>query len=149
MQLVREAEGRTAILVRNRTHLAEIVPALKAAGLRFRAVEIEQLGEKQIVQDLYALTRALLHPADRVAWLAILRAPWVGMDLQELTTHFAGRKELVWTLVQDIPSLERFRAVLAPALANRQRGSLRDRVEGTWLARIRCCSRHRNQEGSA
>ena len=64
--------------MRNRSHLDRIVPALKAAGIRYRAVEIDALGEKQIVQDLYALTRALTHPADRVAWLAILRAPWVG-----------------------------------------------------------------------
>jgi len=33
--------------------------ALKEAGVRFRALDIEQLGEKQVVQDLYALTRAL------------------------------------------------------------------------------------------
>jgi ATP-dependent helicase/nuclease subunit A len=78
VSLVKKSSGRTAILVRNRKHLDAIVPALKAAGLRFRAVEIDQLGEKQVVQDLYALTRALTHLADRVAWLAIRRAPWVG-----------------------------------------------------------------------
>src|SRR6185436_2102980 len=46
-----ETRGRTAILVRNRSHLDEIVPALKDAQIRFRAVEIEQLGERQVVQD--------------------------------------------------------------------------------------------------
>src|SRR2546429_7034131 len=29
---------------------------------------------------------------------------------------------------------ERFTRILAPAIANRSRGSLRDRVEGVWLA---------------
>ena len=67
--------GRKAILVRNRAHLDEIVPALKDAGLRFKAVEIEQLGEKQVVQDLYALTRALSHLADRIAWPSPSSAP--------------------------------------------------------------------------
>ena len=33
----------TAILVRNRSHLADIVPRLREAGLRFRAIEIEGL----------------------------------------------------------------------------------------------------------
>jgi ATP-dependent exoDNAse (exonuclease V) beta subunit len=134
VDLVRGVEGDCAILVRSRTALAEIVPALKAAGIRYRAIEIEKLGEKQVVQDLYALTRALTHLADRVAWFAILRAPWAGLGLQQLSAGFEGRKETVWEVVQEIPSLERFRAVLAPALTDRLRGTLRDRVEGVWLA---------------
>src|SRR5882672_5280689 len=133
-ELVRSAKGRTAILVRNRSHLDAIVPALKDAGIRFRAVEIEQLGEKQVVQDLFALTRALTHLADRVAWLAILRAPWVGLSLDELLAVVpaeAGTQVCIWESIQSIPKLERFRSVLAPALANRLRGTLRDRVEAT------------------
>ncbi len=71
----------TAILVRNRSHLADIVPRLREAGLRFRAIEIEGLGHRPVVQDLLALTRALAHPADSSAWLALLRAPWCGLLL--------------------------------------------------------------------
>jgi ATP-dependent exoDNAse (exonuclease V) beta subunit len=133
VEIVRAARGTAAILVRNRTALAEIVPALKAAGIRYRAVEIETLGEKQVVQDLYALTRALLHPADRVAWLAILRAPWVGLSLEDLSSHFENKKnKTVWELIQDVPALERCRTALNPV--RRLRGSLRARVEGAWLA---------------
>jgi ATP-dependent helicase/nuclease subunit A len=134
VELVREATGKVAILVRNRSHLDRIVPALKAEGIRYRAVDIDALGEKQIVQDLYALARALTHPADRVAWLAILRAPWVGMSLSEFSKYFESKTGTVWELVQQVPGLERFRSVLGPALANRLRGTLRDRVEGAWLA---------------
>jgi len=135
VELVRAARGRTAILVRNRNHLDEIVPALNEAGLRFRAVEIEQLGERQVVQDLYALTRALTHLADRVAWLAILRAPWCGLGLDELSRFFEGRnEETIWELMQVQSRLARIVSVLEPALENRLRGTLRDRVEGVWLA---------------
>jgi ATP-dependent exoDNAse (exonuclease V) beta subunit len=135
VDLVKAAKGKTAILVRNRNHLDTIVPAFKDAGIRFRAVEIEQLGEKQVVQDLYALTRALTHLADRVAWLAILRAPWCGLALDELSELFEGKdKQTVWELMQEAPRLARMREVLAPALADRLRGTLRDRVEGVWLA---------------
>ena len=135
VELVTASTGSTAILVRNRSHLDAIVPALQAAGIRYRAVEIEQLGEKQVVQDLYALTRALLHPADRVAWLAILRAPWVGLELSELSRFFENRNDqTIWERVQGIPCLDRFRAVLAPAIVNRLRGGLRESVEGLWLA---------------
>ncbi|MBI2318148.1 MAG: UvrD-helicase domain-containing protein [Betaproteobacteria bacterium] len=79
-----DPEGSVAILVRNRSHLEEIVPRLNERSLSFRAIEIEALGHRQVVQDLLALTRALAHPADRVAWLALLRAPWCGLTLADL-----------------------------------------------------------------
>jgi ATP-dependent helicase/nuclease subunit A len=79
---------KIAILTRSRNHLIDIVAALNCNSgdgpIPFRAVDIEALGTRQEVLDLYALTRALLHPADRVAWLAILRAPWCGLCLAEL-----------------------------------------------------------------
>ena len=76
--------GTTAILVRNRAHLMQIIVHLKQAGLSFQAVEIEQLTHRPVIQDLLALTRALLHHGDRIAWLALLRAPWCGLTLQDL-----------------------------------------------------------------
>ena len=134
-QLVAEARGKTAILVRNRSHLDHIVEELKRDGIRYRAVEIEQLGEKQVVQDLYALTRALTHLADRVAWLAVLRAPWCGLTLAELSSFFEPHREkTVWELIQSQPRLQRVVSILRPALENRLRGTLRDCVEGVWLA---------------
>jgi ATP-dependent helicase/nuclease subunit A len=135
VELVKCAKGRTAILVRRRDALADIVPALKAAGIRYRAIEIERLGEKQVVQDLYALTRALTHLGDRIAWLAILRAPWLGLSLGTLL-EISGRDRFktIWELIKDDLFLSSFSSILAPAIANRSRGSLRDRVEGVWLA---------------
>ncbi len=120
-------------------------PRCKQAGLRYRAVEIEQLGEKQVVQDLYALTRALAHPADRVAWLAVLRAPWCGLTPVQLAGLAEATRDTVWEAMHDDARvalldadaqgrLDRVRGVLDTALAERLRGSLRDRVEGAWLA---------------
>src|SRR5438132_2211027 len=135
VSLVKGAEGTKAILVRNRIALAEIAPALKHAGIRYRAIEIEHLGEKQVVQDLYALTRALLHLGDRIAWLSILRAPWLALPLDRLLEIAGGdRYKTIWELIKDDLFLSHFTAILAPAVANRERGSLRDRVEGVWLA---------------
>src|SRR5688500_5899335 len=135
VELVRQAEGTKAILVRNRLALAEIVPALKAAGIRYRAIEIEQLGEKQVVQDLYAITRALLHLGDRIAWLSLLRAPWLALPLDKLLEIAASdRFKTIWEIIKDDLFLQDFTRILAPAIANRARGSLRERVEGVWLA---------------
>ena len=130
-----EPESSVAILVRNRPHLSEIVPALRDSGLRFRAVEITSLDRRPVVQDLHSLARALSHPADRLAWLAVLRAPWCGMTLNELSGLVEGKGEkTVCELIADAPTLARIHAVLAPVLANRLRGSLRSRVESAWLS---------------
>jgi ATP-dependent exoDNAse (exonuclease V) beta subunit len=110
------------------------------------------------VQDLLALTRALAHRGDRLAWLALLRAPWCGLTLADLHA-LAGTgtndgdalpepissQSTVWELLHDPARLAaltpdgrlrlaRVRTVLAAALAARLRSSLRDAVEGSWLA---------------
>jgi len=139
-------KAKIAILVRNRGSLVHIVPALKQENMRFRAIEIEHLGEKQVVQDLLALARALAHPADRIAWLAVLRAPWCGLALDDLARLAEGTAEYtIWELLHDDSRmaglsddgrrrLARARDVLGAALAQRMRGGLRERVEGAWLA---------------
>ena len=56
---------KIAVLVRSRNVLGDIVAEFKNEAKRaisFRAVDIEPLGERQEVLDLFALTRALLHP---------------------------------------------------------------------------------------
>jgi ATP-dependent exoDNAse (exonuclease V) beta subunit len=141
-----DAQGSVAILVRSRTHLAAIVPALKEAGLRFQAIEIEALAHRPVVQDLRVLTRALLHPADRIAWLAVLRAPWCGLTAADLDALARpDRRACLWELM-DRPALlaqlsedgrarlVRLRETLRHALAQRRRSGLRRWIEGVWLA---------------
>ena len=139
-------DGTVAILVRNRGHLRDIVPRLQDARLRFRAIDIEPLGHRPVVQDLLALTRALSHPADSLAWLAALRAPWCGLTLADLDCLAGGGMErTVWELMNDAARvaalsadgrarLERVRLVLEAALGDRCRGPLRARVAGAWFA---------------
>ncbi len=86
-QLAKDARrrGTVAILVRSRAHLNSILPVLRNWALPYEAIEIDKLAEQQHVEDLISLTRALLHPGDRVSWLAALRAPWCGLTLADLS----------------------------------------------------------------
>lgn len=139
-----DAEATIAILVRNRNALRSIVPALAAAGLQAQAIKIDALASRPVVQDLLALTEALEHFADRLAWLAILRAPWCGLTLADLHALAGHDERTVWEELNDDvrlaavsvdgrARLARLRDVLGRALATRRRVSLRDRVERAWL----------------
>jgi ATP-dependent helicase/nuclease subunit A len=144
-----------AVLVRSRNHLAKILPAFDAAGLRYQAVEVHKLIEQPMIQDLLALTRALSHPADRIAWFATLHAPWCGLslaDLHGLANESDPRKTTLWqqVMAEDViqrlstdgqSRILRFRQVMTATLENRGRGDhfpgqggWRRWVEGCWLA---------------
>ncbi|MCX7149649.1 MAG: UvrD-helicase domain-containing protein [Rhodocyclales bacterium] len=143
----REDPTRTvAVLVRARDHLAALVAVVRrdAPGWRFAAVEIEPLVRRQAVQDLISLTRALHHRADRVHWLAILRAPWCGLRLADLHA-LAGddHDATIWSLINDAKRIERLsadgrqrlahvREVLAEALAGQGRQRRRRWIEDAW-----------------
>ena len=95
---------KMAVLVRSRAHLRELVSVIRRyyPQLQFQAVEIESLNNRQTVLDALSLTRALLHRADRVHWLSILRAPWCGLTLADLH-KLAGNNHhsTIWQLMQD------------------------------------------------
>ncbi|MFN2377713.1 MAG: UvrD-helicase domain-containing protein [Candidatus Binatia bacterium] len=76
-----------AVLVRARSHALPLLRALqtRAPQVRVRAPGLDWLADRTLVVDLEALTRALLHPGDRLAWLALLRSPWVGLSLGDIT----------------------------------------------------------------
>ncbi|HEY4368566.1 MAG TPA: UvrD-helicase domain-containing protein [Steroidobacteraceae bacterium] len=142
--LQRDDDGNIAILVPTRTRVDAIARALTLAAIDFDAVEIEQLRDRPVVQDLIALTRALVHLGDRTAWLAVLRAPWCALTLADL--HVLAARDTRITIdealkshVDDLSADGRVRAartydVLSAALTDRGRWPLRTWVERTWNA---------------
>jgi ATP-dependent helicase/nuclease subunit A len=148
--------AKIAVLTRARTHVTEITKALARAGVPYRAVEMEGLDERLEVLDILAITRALIHPADRTAWLALLRAPWCGLGLADLHTLAAGddnkqRKHALRLRMRErvelLPAQSRERArrtlnVMDAALQHTGAASLADRVERTWrsLGGDACCT---------
>lgn len=93
-----------AVLVRARRHLEPLMNRIRCErpDLRFSAVEMESLTRRQPVQDLLSLTHALYHRADRVHWLAILRAPWCRLTLADLhALAGADFEATIWSLMND------------------------------------------------
>ena len=81
---------RIAVLGRAYKSLEPIAKALHEAGIPFRAIDIEKLGNRPEVQDALSLARALLNSEDRIAWLGVLRAPWCGLSLDDLHALTSG-----------------------------------------------------------
>ena len=135
-----------AVLVRGRAHLRSLLSRLRQDGIPYRAVEIDRLTDLPEVIDVLALTRAIAHRGDRLAWLAILRSPWVGLDWRDLHALVNGKSDAtVWELLHDDEQLAmlstygskaalRLRDELANAMRKNRVDSLRDTIESTWLA---------------
>jgi len=148
---VAEPAASIAVLVSARSHAAPIVAALQAQQILVAGVDLVSLAQLSIVRDLTALTRALDHLGDRTAWLAILRAPWCGLTLQQIS-QVAGpaRGATVWERLSD-PQVQaglaphaqaraqRLQRVLAASFAESVhtyasgRESLARRAEAAWL----------------
>ena len=139
-------ENKIAILVRARDHLKPIIPLLKDANIPYQAIDIDPLFEKQVILDLVSLTSALIDPANRLAWLAILRAPWCGLTLSDLTLLTENTPDNILyeqlNCTEVIQSLSlagqeriaRTLPILKSALKNRAREALRSWIENTWIA---------------
>lgn len=144
---IKDPDHSVAILIKARSHMREITPALNEAGIPFQGMKLESLAEQPVVQDLMALTRLLLHPADRVAWLATLRAPWCGLTLADLSALIeSDRSATVASRLENLADfnnvisedgmrrLQKLQSALSQALAVVRRGTLRRGVERLWVA---------------
>ena len=142
-QALAEGAAEVAILVHGRSHLRAILPELRRRGVGYQGVKLQKLGKSQTVADLLALTRALYDPADRVAWLALLRGPWCGLTLADLhalcgdsegdgtvATRYAARRGQLSADGQQ--RAERVVAAIEAAGRERGRVAARPLVEWCW-----------------
>ena len=140
-------DATIAVLVRARRHLHALVSEMRRnhSELSFQAVEIEELANRQIVQDLLTLTYALHQRADRVHWLALLRAPWCGLTLADMHALIGqDSQRSVMSLLTDETILEKLseegqgrarhvREVMQSAMEWRGRATVSRWVHNTWL----------------
>ena len=143
--LAQNPDDGMAVLVRSRTHLTALLPLLRDAAVAYQAVDIDRLTDLPEIIDVLALTRAIVHPGDRVAWLAMLRSPWVGLTWTDLhTLAHSDTRSTIWELLNDDSRcaklsghaqrrLTSLRPILESMLSVRRSQSLRDCVEKTWL----------------
>ncbi|MGI9249233.1 MAG: UvrD-helicase domain-containing protein, partial [Woeseiaceae bacterium] len=143
--MARYPEEEMAVLVRGRTQLPNLLAELRRAGIDYRAIEIDRLTDLPEVIEVLALTRAAVHQGDRLAWLAILRAAWIGLswtDLHSLVVNDAN--STVWELLQDDKrlaslsatgrqSIESARDVLSKLVSPRRSQGLRELIEASWM----------------
>jgi ATP-dependent helicase/nuclease subunit A len=134
----------TVVLVRSRAQLPLLLAKLRAKRIAYQAIEIDRLTDLPEIIDLLALTRALAHRGDRIAWLGLLRGAWVGLGWADMhTLVFNDKRSTVWELLQDEDrlqalsargweSLQRFRDILAPFVAGHGTTSMRETVERAW-----------------
>lgn len=144
--LERHPGDDVAVLVRSRTILSPLLYELRLAGIPYQAVEIDSLTDLPEIIDLLALTRALCHEADRLAWLALIRGPWVGLTWSDI--HALVRNDASSTVLELVSDASRLRALSGDArdrlrnfrekigafVQSSATGTLRDRVELAWYA---------------
>ncbi|KTC86438.1 UvrD-helicase domain-containing protein [Legionella brunensis] len=142
-ELQNNPNDEIAILVRSRSQLIEITRLLRERQISFQGVEIEFLSKLPHLRDLWSLTQALLMPANRLAWLALLRSPFCGLPLSELhlIANLDRNKSIYYALSQlDKLSLSKeshirlqfIYQILKNALISRHQDSIVDWIASTF-----------------
>ena len=138
-------DDQLAILVRSRTQLPHLLNELRSSDISYKAIEIDKLTDLPEIIDLLSLTRAAVHQGDRLAWLGLLRAPWIGLNWKDLhTLVFNEKNKTIWELLQDKDKINTLsfegqdaikRAInyLKLLVLPRRTQSLRDLVEKVWF----------------
>ncbi|MCT8162733.1 MULTISPECIES: UvrD-helicase domain-containing protein [Pseudomonas] len=142
--LAKDPSKSIAILVRGRSHLKRILPMLKDAGIEVRGKDIDPIGEAAPVSEVIALIRAFWHPADRSAWVTLLRASFVGLSWADCLKIAQGHKVIGHALrdeavqAQTSPEgqarIQRLLAVLDGVQRSSRGSELAWAVKSAWIA---------------
>lgn len=138
---------KIAILTRSRSHLSELINYIRKfkPALKFNAVEIDALDQHQSIQDILSLSYAMLDLSDRIHWLAILRAPWCGITLNDLVILFQDdHSSTVWEIIHNTNKMNNISAdgkkrinrlinILNDAFEHQNKTHIRRLIESVWI----------------
>jgi len=101
-ELQTNPDDNIAILVRSRRQLTDIMRVLREQQIPCQGVEIDHLAKLPHLRDVWSVTQALLLPANRLAWLELLRSPWCGLALSDLhcIANFEKNKSVYYALTK-------------------------------------------------
>jgi ATP-dependent helicase/nuclease subunit A len=139
-----QGNGTIAVLGRNRSHLQPIIQRLKQLDIPCNAPELDSLARSPVVADLLTLCRALANDYDRLAWAAVLRAPWCGLGMADLLAVVAAQDTPVCANLHNAVVYEQLSTdgrrrvhhllrALQWARGKRDRLSLRVWIEQAWV----------------
>lgn len=77
-------DKKIAILVSNRNQLSILLPYLIKEGISVNGVDLHRLNQTPLISALYALTRVLHEPEQRLYWCQLLCSPLCGIDYPDL-----------------------------------------------------------------
>ena len=90
------------VLARNRSHLSSLLTLMRKDSFPIEATEIDSIEYNQTFQDILCLTKALYNLNDKISWIGILRAPWCGLKLEDLTCLFEAKtSETPWQILNN------------------------------------------------
>ncbi|MBN9227414.1 MULTISPECIES: UvrD-helicase domain-containing protein [Legionella] len=131
-----------AILVRSRTQLSEIIRLLRQHQIPYQGTDITLLANLGHLRDVWSLTQALLMPANRLAWLAVLHSPYCGLSLSDIhaIAQFNKKKSIYFALLHlnKIPGISDEGRLRADYLIQVMHQSLSQRYENqlsVWVIR--------------
>ncbi len=137
-------DSTIAILVRSRKHLTHIIDTLKNRRIPYQGIDLDPLQAQPCIIDINNIMRALIHPGDRLHWLAILRAPWCGLTLDDLLKISGEEYSIIAdnctddTVLQTLSTdgqqrIGKLISVIQPFISSRGSLPLRDMLEYIWI----------------
>ena len=140
----KQSDIEIVVLARNRSHLTSLLSLMRKDSFPIEANEIDSIKYNQAFQDILCLTKALYNLNDRVSWIGILRAPWCGLKLEDLTSLFEDKtSKTPWQIINS-PSITKYLTsdgkkrltclidVISKSLQFRGRISHRFFIESVW-----------------
>lgn len=143
--IAKSSDESIAVLVRGRSHAQDIMAAFRTSNISYYAKDMEFLAYKSCVSDLMVLCRILLQPRDSIAWAALLKSPFVGLTLKEITLLHQHFDHDYWSMLENyqqvkeldektLIALKRLSETLTPVIAQSGRKYLSELLETVWLA---------------